>query len=239
MDQPVQEALPDGQEHFTWSDYLINKMKDSGRKLEETYTYDEVAITEKCPVGRLAWNKYVHLKAPIIWAQTDIQELSSHKGYDIAEFRQAAFDGCMTCTFFCDVISRCTGHAVTDLRGKVIGFSPVNNTNGHPNLQFQEDDQRWRALGISCDSCGGYDHREDHYHCEECAGTSSGEIGQFDLCADCFESGISCPENHTLTHRSINDGETNFELQGSFINIEFIRVGPERTSFFSAISWSR
>lgn len=125
------------------------------------------------------------------------------------------------------------GYTISDLRGTV-AFKPFSGRVHASTLRYTEEDQRWRSLGVTCDACEKYEEREN-YHCTECRGTWTDERGQYDLCIDCFKSGVSCPGGHTLVHRSVDDGETDFGHEGSSYEIEFFTTNTSQRRFFRVL----
>lgn len=56
------------------------------------------------------------------------------------------------------------------------------------------------AFFIDCNNCG-QSVPSEHYHCSIC------ENGDFDLCPQCVDSGVSCPgDEHWLVKRFVKDG---------------------------------
>lgn len=92
------------------------------------------------------------------------------------------------------------------LTSRTRAFSPVSSAHEEKQQAFplQLDSNGRHRLGnafcIDCNHCGGSIPSE-HYHCSIC------DDGDYDLCLNCVEAGVSCPgEDHWLLKRSVQNG---------------------------------
>lgn len=78
-------------------------------------------------------------------------------------------------------------------------FTLGQDTRSHP-VFVSPDEAPCGSFLIDCNHCGRSIPNE-HYHCSIC------DNGDYDLCPDCLESGVSCPgADHWLIKRFIIDG---------------------------------
>jgi hypothetical protein len=74
---------------------------------------------------------YFHLPYRIIWNHEDVLGFGRfNRWFDFSHFCDAAAVGCHTCSFFCEVLPRCTGQAVQELEGSITytDFTDLDST---------------------------------------------------------------------------------------------------------------
>ncbi|RAO73014.1 uncharacterized protein BHQ10_009026 [Talaromyces amestolkiae] len=90
------------------------------------------------------------------------------------------------------------------LTSRARAFSPVSSVHEEKQqaipLRFANNNHLGSAFCIDCNNCGGSIPSE-HYHCSIC------DDGDYDLCLNCVDAGVSCPgENHWLLKRLVQNG---------------------------------
>lgn len=108
-------------------------------------------------------------------------------------------------TFFDTVLSKTAEVPASSARPSIHADS-VHKTEEKPILPFSRAtlptlNDFATTFTIDCNSCGNH-VTNVHYHCSKC------ELGDFDLCPGCIESGVTCNgEDHWLIKRSISNGK--------------------------------